>query len=823
MARTAISQTDFTTGEISPLLLGRTDIDKYFAGLASAYNFIIHPQGPLSRRMGTRFAYEVKDQTQPVRLRRFEFSTEQAYILEFGHQYMRIFKDGGIVLDPVNPVEVVTPWSTQHLADLYFTQSADVLYVAHPDFQTRKISRTSHTTWTIDKYVTTDGPYLSSTPLETVLQVTNVVDRETIRNTAAEFAITDEGKYIEYYVDGDPTIGLVKTFVSANEVIVEPKENVIAPLSEEVTYTAYSAGTSATVSASVFVRGNVGAYLRIEYPADSGTIYWALVNGYVGTTRTQVTIDAALTMVSVANVNTLTHHDRTITATITSTENLFAATDVDRHLRMNFSSQQVAAVITAFTTATSVNVTLNRALPLESLDPTRYLDDGKTDDYKLGAWSDSTGWPSVVTFHQERLCFAATYDEPQTIWMSKSSDYENFAPTGDDSSVADDNGLTYTIASSKVNSIQWMESAQVLLIGTVGAEWQMSASTTTSPITPTDITLTEQTAYGSKQSVPPVRVGSSVMFAQRPGHKLRELAYTDSTASFAAVDVSVLSEHILRDGGGVVDLAYAQEPSSVVWLVLTDGTLAALTYVKEQDVYAWHRHELSGGVGEASAVVESIAVAPSSSGDVVYMSVKRVLDGVTTRYIETVEPEFRPTSSTDKVGMWYVDSGLSYEGPPITAFTGAQHLAGRTVTPIADGSVLPDIVVDGSGNFDLDDPASYVIIGLPYVSYIKTLPLEGKVDDGGTSQGRTKRIDKLMIRVLDTLGVYYGTDLANLDVRSFRDTDDVTDVSPPLQSDDLELSLDIGHDTRNQYYVAHMDPYPLTILSLMPMFKTENR
>ena len=829
-------QTNFTAGEISPQLFGRTDIVKYANGADTIWNFTVRPQGGVTRRSGTRFVGEVKDETKAARLVPFEFSTIQAYILELGNLYMRVYMDGGVVESgPGVPLEVVTPWATADLQGLYFTQSADVLYVCHPDYQPRKISRTSHTAWIIDTLDTLDGPYLSSTPDPATLIISGITDVATLTSDAADFPAAAfpaaVGKFVEYWVEGKPTIGVITARVDDNTVTITPKMNVIEPLSEEVTYVTYTAGTTAIVSHHIFVRHNVGAYLRVEFPHDSGTIYWCLVNGYIGTTRDRVTIDAAVTMHATTGVLTLSN--RTITGTITSTESIFVAdvgggtpvpsSDRGRHIRMNFTSDQLWAKIVTVPTDKTVTVTLKDPMPLKIEDPTTYKDDGKTDVYKLGAWSDTTGWPTCCTFHEERLVFAATATEPQTVWMSASSDYENMAPTDLKSAVLDSSGITYTMASSKINAIVWLESCQVLLIGTIGGEWQVRSSSSTDPITPTNFAMSQQTQYGSAEEVNPIRAGNAVVFVQRSGKKVRELAYSNDSNAYQATDMSIISDHVLTYGLGTSRLAYQQEPTNIIWGILGNGLLFGVTYVKDQDVYAWHQHGISGGYDTDSAEVESIATIPGDDGDVLYMIVKRTLNGTTRRFIEFMEKTFAPISETDKDEMFFVDSFLSYTGAPATTFAGLDHLIGEIVYAIADGSELPPLVVDGAGEIAIDKAASVLHVGLPYASVLRTLPLDGGVGTGETSQGHTKRIDKLSVRLLDTIGFAYGTDIMNLDVASFRESDGAMDESPLLRSDDYELLIEDSYNLRSQYYIVQTSPYPLTVLSIMPQFKVAER
>ena len=673
-------QTNFTAGELTPRLKGRVDVNKYQNGVQLLKNFIIMPQGGVYRRPGTKFINEVKNSANFTRLIPFEFSTIQAYVLEFGNQYIRIYRDGGLVVDGNgDAIEVVTPYLTGDLRILQFTQSADILYIVHPGYKPRKLSRTAHTTWTLTEIDFKDGPYLSLNK------------------------------------------------------------------------------TSTTITAS-----HTG-----------------------GTSRT-----------------------------ITASANLFSATDVGRLIRKENSTKWGYAKITAYNSPTSVNVDI-----LGNFDAVT-----ATKDWRLGSWSQTTGWPGSVVFFQERLVFAYTDSQPQTIWMSCAGDYENFQPTGEAggeypvaSTVNDDNAITYTIASNKVNAIRWMDASSNLVIGTAGAEWIAKQATNADPLSPTNIQVLQQTTYGS-DAVPARRVGTATLFIQRSGRRVRELIYNFDVDSYIARDISILSEHLLRENNYTVDNAYQAEPDSVFWIVTETGKLIGMTYLREQEVIGFHQHEFGGSFNGGSSVVESISVIPNSdlTGDQLWLVIKRTINGQTKRYVELLQESHDPIDPLNKNNMWYLDSALTTTiESGETVFSGLEHLKNENVGILADGASRPTETVNLDGLLTLRRSANTVIVGLPYTSIIKTLPAEGG-GQAGTAQGKQARISKVGVRVLNSLSFKIGTSLSDLFIKEFRQTTDKMDASPPLFSGDKFVSLDQGYTTDTSYYIVQDLPYPLTVLSLMP-------
>ena len=221
MPKAAAALTDFTAGELSPRLDGRVDLQKYFSGAKTLSNMIVHPHGGASRRPGTIFVAEVKSSAQAARLIPFEFNVEQTYILQFGPSYFRILKDGGLIESSGSAVEVVTTYTEAELPELKFAQSADVMYVVHPDHPPRKISRTSHTAWTIADIDTIRGPMQDQNVTTTTLTASARTGSVTITASASTFASTDVGRLVKLHNGYAKITG----YTSATAVTATVQEN----------------------------------------------------------------------------------------------------------------------------------------------------------------------------------------------------------------------------------------------------------------------------------------------------------------------------------------------------------------------------------------------------------------------------------------------------------------------------------------------------------------------------------------------------------------------------------------------------------------------
>ncbi len=751
MPRAATLLSTFNAGEWSPDLFGRVDLDKYRNACRTVENFILLAQGPAVRRPGTRFVAPTRE-NGPVRLIPFEFSTEQAYVIEAGDHYFRFFKDRGQIQSaPGVPVELGSPYAAADLAGLKWAQSADVLYLCHPAHPPRKLSRSSHTAWSIVPLDFLDGPYL------------------------------DE---------------------NATPVTLAPA-------------TASGSGVALTASAALFAASDLGRLVRIKH---SSTWGWAKIVGFTSPTLVQIDIKA------------------------------------------NFGG--VGAVTT----------------------------------WRLGAWSATTGWPSCVIFYEERLFFAGTRLQPQTLWGSASGAYESFAPTGSDGTVKDDNALDFTISDDRVNAVRWLSAGKTLAIGTVGGEFNAAASNLNEAITPTNITVRRETTIGSADSQA-IRVGRAVLYIQRARRKLYEMAYSFEADAFTAPEMSLLARHLARDG--LIDIAYQQEPWSIVWAIGGDGGLLGLTYLRDQDVVGWHRHSISG----VEARVLAMTTIAGTRQDELWLVVERRIGGVLRRYVEFLDYAFEPAHPADKADAFFLDAGLTFDGAgtsalrvtgaaqtagamatltaddaafgpgdagrevhvrfrdpetgqyrtgkarlltvadpqtasaritvpfpatkviaarawalAATVISGLEHLEGETVAVLADGATHPDCTVV-EGRVVLARPAAKVQVGLGYRSRLTTMDIDAGAADG-TAQGKPKRVHRVVARFLDSLGCRVGWRGGQMEDVIFRDGTMPMDQSPDLFTGDKVVSFPKGWDRQASITVEQDQPLPCTIVALIAQLTT---
>ena len=425
------------------------------------------------------------------------------------------------------------------------------------------------------------------------------------------------------------------------------------------------------------------------------------------------------------------------------------------------------------------------------------------------ALSGSDNRPSVVSFFEQRLVFGNTNNNPQTLWFSKNGDYSNFTV-----GTADDDALIYTIASNQVNAIRFLSATRVLTVGTSGGEYVLT-STNDGPVTPTTTLIRKYSNYGTA-AIEPVQVADVTLFVQRGNRKIREFKFVGdvNTGGYSAPDMTILAEHITN--GGIDHMAFQQEPDSVVWCVRDDGTLLGMTYRREEEVVAWHKHVIGGTFNSGQAVVESVATLPTDTGeDSLYMIVKRTINSTTKRYIEKMKLfDFGANTTT----AFFVDSGLSYSGSATTTLSGLYHLEGETLQILGNGATHPDKTVS-SGGITLDYSSTTAAVGYGYDSEMQTLRIEsGSVD--GTSQGKPKRIHAITLRLYESVGVEIGNDASEIDRIFFRDSSMSMDTAIPLFTGDKDIEFSGGFDDDDRVYIKQGQPLPLTVLAFYPRMNT---
>ncbi|MDR2946433.1 MAG: hypothetical protein LBV79_06785 [Candidatus Adiutrix sp.] len=406
-------------------------------------------------------------------------------------------------------------------------------------------------------------------------------------------------------------------------------------------------------------------------------------------------------------------------------------------------------------------------------------------------------YPRVISFFEQRLVFASTPNRPQTIWMSKSGDYANFAKY---TPQAADSPWEGTVVSDAMAQIVWMTSLRSLVAGATMMEWEIAASQGAFSAQTAKSTL--QSRNGSA-SLPAIIVGDTILHVARSGAQVRNLKYAFDTDAYGGTDRSILATHLLEKER-IVGWTYQQHPDSVVWMVRTDGILLGLTFQEEHDVIAWHRHETEG-------LFRAVCSVPNGYSDVLYAVVQRDVGGAARWFLERLADRY---IDGDYSLHSFLDCSLVYDRPgeEVTRLTGLEHLDGKTVGILSRGAVETPRQVAG-GAITLDAPSDRVIVGLPYAAELETMPLE-IISKEGASVGRKKVVKAVNIRVHETAGAEVGVDFGDMETVKWRTTEPFGVAPGPFSGDKRAV---VGAEPRNMVTVKVRsgDPTPMTLLAIM--------
>lgn len=484
-----------------------------------------------------------------------------------------------------------------------------------------------------------------------------------------------------------------------------------------------------------------------------------------------------------------------------------ALNSVDYHIRITWPAVSGASEYRIYKKKTGVFGFIGRASKDDTITATTTLQ--YYDDKNIGADTEDTpiehknpfegsgNYPSQVFFHQQRLGFAATANRPITIWLSRIGDFESMA-----SSVPpkDDDAIEVTLAATQANRIVWLQpDRNALAFGTEGSEWTLQSSEGV-VLTPSTVSFQLQTTNGGEGTVSALSVGGGVLYVQRGSGAVREFAYNYSADKYLGQDLTILARHIIKDRD-ITAWAYQQEPYSTLWCVLSDGTFAGLTYMKEQDVIGWHRHTTDGSILD-------VAVIPGTPDDQVWFLVRRP-SGV---FVERLESFFDSDNLDD---AFFLDSALHYSGEAADTFSGLGHLSGRTVQVFADGGTIDGLTVSAGGELKLKSPAKSVHIGLPYTSrVIPNLP-EVQTQQGWTLM-HNRKISAVRVRTYRSMSFLAGI-AGNLSPIVDRHIKGGAFSVRPFFSDGTDLNMETcgGWSSESPLVFEVSSATPLTILAIV--------
>ena len=787
----------FSSGEISPEMFGRVDLNKFTQGLALCRNIIPQPYGSLRNRTGTAFVKTVGGASaNAVKLIPFSYNNVQQFAIEMGAGFTRFHALGETLLatapawnsgtayvlgdlaavggvqyyciaantnnSPPNATywyampadgtyEVPNSYAASELFDIHYVQSADVLTLAHPNHPVTELRRYGATNWQFA--AVSFGPTISA-PVAPVATASGSGGNPTNHS------------YVATAVSGSNNL---------DESLASPESNV--------------------VSLDLSIAGN---HVYVAVTAVSGSV------------KTNV------------------------------------------YENLNGIYAYVGSVGPTSAAFLDYNV-----VPDASITPP-YAD---TSGFNSGPGY----YPQAVGYFEQRRAFAGWSASPQELIATRSGTESNInyhIP-----SVADDR-LDLTIAAREASSIRHIVPVQDVMLLTASCEFRMF-STDGNAISANNVSVKPQSYVGANNVQPQV-VNNMILYCASRGGHIRELAFNWQAQSYLTGDVSLLAGHLF-DYYDIVDMAFANAPTPILWCINNVGTLLGMTYVPEQQISAWHHHDTTNGKFESCCVITETNPYGGSE-DFLYVAVNRTINGATQRSIERMASRAFPTQAD----AFFVDCGATYSAPagtysasgttltctltahglttgqyvplafsnlslnrsytvtvvdantftitlgsaltetgtmtlPATVISGLTWLIGQTVSVLGDGAVMPQVVVSNSGTITLEQPVSLAQIGLPITAQAQTLPFVYYAFDFG--QGRPKNIDKAYLRVVNSSGVFAGPDFNSL-VQYAQRTTEPYGSPPALITDEIEIVLNPSWGTSGELCIQQSDPLPLIVDSL---------
>ncbi len=636
----SVIQTAFSKGELAPSLYSRVDLASYHVGAATLRNFFVDVRGGASTRPGTQFIGVCRDSTKDVRLIPFQFSTVQTYALEFGEMYMRVILDGGQVLEPSINISAATKANPCVVtANSHGYSNGDEVYITGVGGMTQL----------------NGGSFVISSVTTNTFALKDVFGDNI--NSTLYSTYTSGGTVARVFTLGTPyaasDLALLKFAQSADVItLTHPDYDAY-----DLTRTAHWIWTLTAINFQPLISAPTSPSAT---PSASGsTEYWYVITAVDATTGEESRVSTTAVAASSATMSQTAGAYVTVSWTASSGAgqyNIYRAPEIP-------GAAPPTGTLFGFVGSTEgvsfkdVNIAPDFSdAPPQARNP--FADDNN---------------PGAVCYYAQRKGFAASNAFPETFWLTQVGNYSNMDVSNPTRAT---DAITATISSQQVNAIKHMVPMQSLILLSSSGAWLISGGGAATPITPSTVDGKPQ-AYNGCSDVPPLVINYDIIYVQSKGSIVRDLAYNFYVNMFTGTDLSVLSNHLFF-GKKITEWTWAEEPFKIVWAVRNDGLLLSLTYLKEQDVYGWARHDTQGRFRSICSI---------SEGDVnaVYMVVERILHG---RYVKCIERFANRVYNGDITQAWAVDCGLRYPLTYLNAVCSPTEATGDDVEFIIDNALF---------------------------------------------------------------------------------------------------------------------------------------
>lgn len=871
----------FLGGELSPSVWGRTDIDKYHLGAFTMRNFFVNYKGGASSRTGTAYVGTCKQPGTgaPPRDIPFQFNINQGFALEFGDQYMRVKSDGAYVIESANAITGISntnPGIFTYTNTNYTLANGDWIFVQNVNGMTNF----NGLTWVVynvsglnfsvmDLFgnpvnTTTFSNYISGGTLSRIYTATapySAIDLPYLKytqsaNTMSLTCVNTETQteYPPYDLLRVTDTNWTFTQVTFASSIASPSNATVTAESSATPNTYYSyvvtavdqkTGENSVASNAATVENN-----DISINAGSNTISWSPVTGassyniYASIPSYNVPVQVGVSYGYIGTAFGTSFTDTNITADFTNVppthQNPFARgqiTDIiptaggtgysqggiSYTINTSTGSEFSGSPVVDSTGAFVAFVIDNNGENYANTDTITFTADGTGATATLMIGPQIGTYPGCVAYYQQRRAYAETLNNPDTYYFSQPGAYLNM-----DSSIPTiaSDSITGTPWAQQINGIQFLVPMPGgLVIYTGNGAWQLNGGTSAA-LTPADQSATPQSQqFGCSPFVQPIPIGYNILFLDSQGSITRNMQYNYYFQIYETTDQTVFSSHLFLDHQ-IIQWAYCDAPYKIVWAVRDDGILLSFTYLTEQKVAGWARHDTNGiyqcvckvkeppvdalylitkryvrgqwlyysermddrnwntveeqycvdaglqwpmtfpnatlnvsqaALGSAIFTASSSVFSPDNVGNVIrigggkatvtsYVSDTEVIGNITQVITSTIPDDPDNTVQPANSGNWSIAATTD-------VISGLNHLEGKLVSILADGSVMQSQVVT-NGSVSLPQSYSYITVGLPYTCQLQTPYLD---PPGPTVQGKRKNIYSASIRVESSRGFSVGT------------------------------------------------------------------
>lgn len=643
--------------------------------------------------------------------------------------------------------ELLSPYLEEELRDIRWAQSDCDLYLVHPDRMPKILTRTDHDAWTITDMVFIDGPYMDENVDIKITPSHKEVGGERVTNGGFDTDTIWVKGGADWTIIGGQAVHAATGATTLSQNTGEANTEIYKVIYTLVSITPGKHVTVLIASAGGTARHTAGTYTEYIVGMGVGDLTFAP--------------EDAATACVIDNVSVI----RIIT--LAADAALFEEDHVGALWQIRHTTTKGCVEIESWINSTSVRAIVKIALGATT------ASDGQSE----GCWSNVNGFPRGICFHEGRLILTSTYEQPNTIWGSRTRRYDDFTA----GSLDDD---SYAFTAAELNTIRWIQASRTLCIGALSGE-ATAVGPSDDIITPTTPPrIKSETTHGSAE-IAPIRIGKAILFLQKAQKKIREFVYSYTDDAYNAPDITILSDHLVELG--ITKMVYQQEPNSIIWAKRSDGVLLGCTYDRSVNAVGWHRHITDG-------LFKDIEVIPYLNNDQLWTIIQRTIGGVNKKYIEYRDLDI------------CVDSGLTYSGLAATVFSGLDHLIGETVRIIGDGATYADQTVSPTGTVTISPAAAEVYIGLAYLPYLMTnRPSSQATNIQGLQQGW----NRIIVRVVDTMGLE-----VNGQVIAARSTEDLMDTAPETYTGDFNVeNLGIDNEGRIEIYQRLSLPAEITMIS----------